>query len=110
MAGRHRFGAGLTGTLVAITVVAAMVCLAIVDGEDLGDWYWRLFGVVAILDVLGTVVLAATGASGRRARPVASEPDLLSPAARARLVEAAHRRGTSPGQVLDDALDALLGP
>ncbi|MER3388946.1 MAG: hypothetical protein RJQ01_02830 [Microcella sp.] len=53
---------GLAATLVAIAVVAVMLILPIVTdggipGEDAADVYWRVFGVIAILDVLGTVVV-----------------------------------------------------
>lgn len=63
LAGRKRpaIRYGLMATLVAIGIVALMLILPIVTdgdipGED-GDLYWRVFGVVAILDVLGTVVV-----------------------------------------------------
>lgn len=64
LAGRRRLVVriGLMVTLVAIAVVAIMIILPIVsEGEIPGfeneEWYWRLFGVVGILDVLGTVVV-----------------------------------------------------
>lgn len=98
----------LAGTLAAMAIVAAMICNAIVNGENLGDLYWRTFGVVAILDVLGTVVFAALGIFGRRARPD-DEPDLLTPALESRIIEAARSRGVSPSQLISDALDHYLG-
>jgi hypothetical protein len=109
LAGKRRIGAGLVGTLAAITVVAAMISVAIIDGEDLGDAYWRILGVVAILDVLGTVVLTAVGAFGRRTSTEA-EPRLLSTAVESRLLDAARERGVSPSQLVADALDAFLTP
>ena len=64
LAGRRRavIRIGLMVTLVMIAVVAIMIILPIVsEGEIPGvgneEWYWRLFGVVGILDVLGTVVV-----------------------------------------------------
>ena len=64
LAGRRRAAIrwGLAATLVAIAVVAVMIILPIltdgdIPGEDAADVYWRLFGVIAILDVLGTVVV-----------------------------------------------------
>jgi hypothetical protein len=98
----------LVGTLVAMTAVAAMISNAIVNGENLGDLYWRSFGVIAILDVLGTVVLAALGLFGRRQRDDA-EPDLLTPALESRVIDAARARGVSPSQLVSDALDSFLG-
>ncbi|MER3387240.1 MAG: hypothetical protein RIC81_10890 [Microcella pacifica] len=63
LAGRRRAAIrwGLAATLVAIAVVAVMLIIPVVsDGEipgQEGDLYWRVFGVIAILDVLGTVVV-----------------------------------------------------
>ncbi|MFM2353113.1 MAG: hypothetical protein RLZZ608_519 [Actinomycetota bacterium] len=64
LAGRRRqvIRIGLMATLVMIAAVAIMIILPIVsEGEIPGagneEWYWRLFGVVGILDVLGTVVV-----------------------------------------------------
>jgi hypothetical protein len=97
----------LIATLVAMTVVAVMISIAIVNGEDLGDLYWRSFGVVAILDVLGTVVFAALGIFGRRTQP-GDEADLLTPALESRVIDAARSRGVSPSQLISDALDRFL--
>ncbi len=96
----------LVATLVTMTVVAAMIVDVVLNGDQLGDLFWRLFGVVAILDVLGTVVLAALGASGRR-RPDA-EPDLLTSALETRVVDAARARGVTPSKLIADALDSFL--
>jgi hypothetical protein len=64
LAGRRRviIRVGLMVTLVMIAIVAIMIILPIVSegeipGFDNEGWYWRLFGVVGILDVLGTVVV-----------------------------------------------------
>lgn len=64
LAGRRRqiIRIGLMVTLVMIAAVAIMISLPIAsEGEIPGvgneEWYWRLFGVVGILDVLGTVVV-----------------------------------------------------
>jgi multisubunit Na+/H+ antiporter MnhG subunit len=97
----------LVGTLVAMTVVAAMISNAIINGDDLGDLYWRVFGVAAILDVLGTVVFAALGIFNRRAKP-GGEPDLMTPALESRVLDAARSRGVSPSQLISDALDTYL--
>jgi hypothetical protein len=104
---RGRLRLLLAGTLVAMAIVAAMICNAIVNGEDLGDLYWRTFGVVAILDVLGTVVFAALGIFSRRAR-ADGEPDLMTPALESRVIDAAQSRGVSPAQLITDALDNFL--
>ncbi len=106
---RGRLRLVLVGTLVAMAIVAAMICNAIVNGENLGDLYWRTFGVVAILDVLGTVVFAALGIFGRRAKSD-GEPDLMTPALESRVLDAARSRGVPPAQLISDALDSFLGP
>lgn len=102
-----RRGLLLAGTLVAMAVVAAMICNAILNGENLGDLYWRVFGIVAILDVLGTVVYAALGLFSRR-RADDGEPDLMTPALESRVIDAAQSRGVSPSQLISDALDSFL--
>jgi hypothetical protein len=103
---RRRMTAVLVGTLAAVGVVALMVVVAIL-GEDVDDGFWRLLGVVAILDVLGTVVLAATSAFGRN-RTEEPGPGLLSEGVRSRVAAAARERGVTPDELVTDALDALL--
>ncbi|WP_162891062.1 hypothetical protein [Aeromicrobium sp. A1-2] len=107
LAGHQRIGPGLLATLATITIIAAMIVLPIASDADRGDTYWRIFGVVAILDVLGTVILAAVRAFGPGRRNDGSTV-LLTPATQARIIDAARLRGTSPEQVLSDALDVLL--
>jgi hypothetical protein len=104
---RRQVSAALAGTLAAVGVVALMVVGAIVQEGDVGgDGYWRLLGVVAILDVLGTVVLTATGALRRDEH---EDPGpLLSPLVQTRIITAARDRGTSPDQLVSEALDAYL--
>jgi len=104
---RGRLRLLLAATLVAMAIVAAMISNAIVNGEDLDDLYWRTFGVVAILDVLGTVVFAALGIFSRRAK-ADGEPDLMTPALESRVLDAARSRGVSPAQLITDALDNFL--
>jgi hypothetical protein len=56
---------GLRSTLVFIAVVALGIITPVLSGGhvpgDNGDVYWRTFAVIAILDVLGTIVLPVTG-------------------------------------------------
>jgi len=52
--------------LVFIAILAVMILLPIlsdgrIPGWDDGEWYWRLFGVVAIIDALCTIVLPVLG-------------------------------------------------
>ena len=114
-AGRGRDGL-LWPTLAAVAVLAAMLVGPIVNEsfpED--DGYWRLLGVVAILDVLGTVVLIALGSLSAVARSVAA-PDrtptapvptelVIDRAVRERIDELARQRQVSPAQVVTEALD-----
>jgi hypothetical protein len=104
---RGRLRLLLIVTLVAMAIVAAMICNAILNGENLGDAYWRTFGVVAILDVLGTVVFAALGIFSRRGK-ADGEPDLMTPALESRVLDAARSRGVPPAQLISDALDNFL--
>lgn len=108
LVGRRTTRASLAGTLLAIAVVAVMAIIPIVTKSGMSDGYWRAFGVVAILDVLGTIVLTAVGVFRRRADEEA-EPRLLTPAVESRLIDAAQQRGTSPSQLVSDALDAFMG-
>ncbi len=64
LAGRRRpiIRVGLMVTLAMIAAVAIMLILVVASNGDIPgyeneEWYWRLFGVVGILDVLGTVVV-----------------------------------------------------
>lgn len=107
MAESKKFGWLLISTLASIVIVAGMISLAIVDGADLGDGFWRTFGVVAILDVLGTVVIAAMKAFGRDKQPE-GEPALLTTAIESRIATAAKERGVSPATLITDALDNFL--
>jgi len=72
---------GLLYTTVAIiALVALLICLPIATEGDIpgsnGDGYWRLLGVLAILDVLGTIVLPITGRFLRDERVIRLELEL----------------------------------
>ena len=56
---RRSLRPGLCATLLAIAVVAVMVIVPIATESGMTGGYWRAFGVIAILDVLGTVVVTA---------------------------------------------------
>ena len=80
LAGRQRAAIryGLMATLVAIGIVAIMLIVPVVTNGDIpgqdGDLYWRVFGVVAILDVLGTVVVPVLAIFLRDEPVVRDEP------------------------------------
>lgn len=92
-------------TLAAAAGVALML-ISVVVGEDLpGDGFGRLFGVLAILDVLGTVVLTALGVYSRAVERGYDRGEfVLGRAAQARLLEEARRRGTTPDALVDELL------
>jgi hypothetical protein len=73
---------GLRITLLLIALVATGIWIPLLDNgtfpDSNSDWYWRLFGVLAILDVLGTIVLPVTGAI-LRDTPRIAEPQLALP-------------------------------
>lgn len=99
----------LIGTLALAAVLAVLVSALITGYEPDGDAYYRLIGVVGILDVLGTVVAAALlkfGGGGMRA---AQTTTLSIPAALdARLTRAAAERGEDKEQLVVRALETFL--
>lgn len=111
LAGRERIGPLLAATLVLVAAVGGLVLMPILGlGDDPGGGYARLLGVLAILDVLGTVIVIATKVFRRpQGQPNAdSEPRLLTTALEVRVRDAARDRGTSPAQLISDALDNYL--
>jgi hypothetical protein len=100
----------LAPTLVMATVLAAMVSYLILGPEPRATPYFRLLGIVAILDVLGTVVVAALTRFGRGTVRPAPPPAALvvPPALAARVVDLAERTGRRPEEVVDEALQRYL--
>ncbi len=103
---------GLAITLAAAGIVAVMLWLPIltdgaIPGDDTG--YWRFFGVIAIVDVIGTIAvpiigLVLRGSTTDGARLVLDLPtSLLS-----RIDAEAAARGTDRRAVTLDALDRGL--
>lgn len=98
----------LAGTLVMAAVLAGLTSALVLGFEPHGSGYPRLIGVVAILDVLGTVVVAALAKFGGRAERATAGlqvPDDLA----ARVVAEAAATGRRPEEVLRDALEEALG-
>jgi hypothetical protein len=95
----------LAGTLVAVAWVAGHV-IVLIFNVNTGDGSWRLLGVMAILDVLGTVAVTALARFGGRRTTTArlDVPADLVPLVLAR----AERLGRSPEAVVRDALLAEL--
>jgi len=99
---------GLLVTLGAIALLATLVCLTIltqgeIPGDD-GDFYWRFVGVVAIIDVLGTIVLPVLGRVFRAATTAVTVR--LEGAAAASLLELAASRGTTPAEAVTSLLES----
>ena len=96
----------LVGTLVLAAVLAGVVSYLIVGPEPRGDTFVRILGVVAILDVLGTVLVAVLtrfGAAG--AVPVTRAGTVtLDAGLAARLDAFAARSGLSRDEVVAAAL------
>ena len=97
----------LTATFAAMVVLAVMIVIPIVSASDPGDWYWRVLGIVAILDVLGTILVIALQKFSGASSTSVPEPSVITTAAESRLADAAHKRGTTPSALLDELLDRL---
>ena len=91
-------------TLVTGTVLGAMLIAAVL-GWDPGDSAARVLGVIAILDVLGTLVTIALGVFGRDGRAVSVT---LSPAVAERMRAESARTGRPVGELVDEALDRYV--
>lgn len=94
-------------TLVLAAALAVMTSLLVLGADPGEDWYYRVLGVVAILDVLGTVLVAALKKFGASSEPDALELSLPEPLA-ARLHEAAVRSGRSRGDLAIEAIERYL--
>lgn len=101
--------AGLAATLVLIALVAVLLSIPILtDGRipgDEGDGYWRVFGVLAILDVLGTIVLPVVGRVTRDG--AAAITVRLEGEAAERLARIAAERGVAPSAVVGELVASL---
>jgi hypothetical protein len=88
-------------TVAVAALLAGQVIVLIVGDTEPGDGYWRLLGVVAILDVLGTLVTIALGVFGRDAEALSVT---LSPEAAARVRAEALRTGQPVRALVDEAV------
>ena len=97
-------------TLAAGTLLAGMLC-ATVLGWHPGSAAVRVVGVVAILDVLGTVVATALGLFGAGRRHGARTLTVVVPEAlTTRLLEQAAATGADPTGLVLEAVSRLLSP
>jgi hypothetical protein len=95
----------IAATIAAGTTLAGFVAAAVLGWEptDLGA---RLLGVIAILDVLGTLLSIALGLFGR---PAGSLTVTVPPAIAQRLRAEADRTGRPVTDVVDEALARYVG-
>jgi len=112
--GRQSLGFALWSTVVLATLFALIVSGAIV-GEAGSDGLARLLGVIAILDVLGTLVTIALArfggrspAPGRGRADHGAVPVTLSTSHAAAIEELARRSGRRPADLVAEAVDQYL--
>lgn len=99
----------LFSTVGLIAVLAVLILLPILSDGRIGEseLYWRTLGVVAILDVLGTIVLPVVGRLTRDGTAVASVTIRLQGDAAAKVGRLATTTGTTPQAVVEAAVAAV---
>jgi hypothetical protein len=100
----------LAGTLVVATVLGGLVSALILGFEPQGSAYARLVGVVAIFDVLGTVVVAALAKFGGPGRENEAVRMVVPPDLAALVTARADALGQRPEDYLRDVLEHHEGP
>lgn len=99
----------LLGTIALAGLVAVLTSVLVLGYDPDGDGFYRALGVVAILDVLGTVVGAALMKFGPGASPDAPGGAIaLPPELEARLARHAAATGQPRDQVVAAAVDRYL--
>lgn len=108
-----RFGPGpvLWATAAMAVLLAAIVCGLILGAVDEG--VWQLLGIVAILDVLGTLVTIASAKFGGREETPAAPSDsrlrpVLSYAQSALVQQQAQATGRTPDELVSEAVEQYL--
>ncbi len=110
---RPGLGGLLFPTLMAGAMLAVLISLMIVARGDTGD-LWRLIGIVAILDVLGTLVTIALAKFGDREVRDARMPHdgslyvSLSADQAVAINRLVRSTGRSPEHIVAEAVDRLL--
>lgn len=122
LANTHRrwMRVALSSTLLMIALVAILVIPPIITdgefpGETVADVYWRLFGVIAILDALGTIALPVTALILRSRGDTDDEhPETavvritLRGDSAARVIDGAEAAGITPAEFVDAELQKAL--
>jgi hypothetical protein len=98
----------LAATLVMAGVLACLISATVLDVAPDGFGYARVLGIVAILDVLGTVVVAALGKFGKAGPGITPSHLVVPPDLTARILSRAAASGQAPDDLLRAALEALL--
>ena len=93
---------------IALATVLAVVISGMIINEVETDNGWRFIGVVAILDVLGTLVTIALAKFGRGPARFEDDPLLLPPGLDAQLAERAAAQGRSRASLLAEAVEQFL--
>lgn len=95
-------------TLVLAAALAALTSALVLGLDPQGDWFFRMLGVVAILDVLGTVVAAALSRFGTGADPHPSGEIALPTTLAVRLDALAARTGQPRADLVALAVEQYL--
>ncbi len=99
----------LWSTLGCAALLAAIVSVLILGGGGDGDAILRVIGILAILDVLGTVIVIALGVFGGTRRPAESGARISLPAdLSVRLAARAAETGRSTDELLVEAAERYL--
>ena len=109
LAGDGRLGAVLWPTVAVSVLVAILLSAMILEGLDDNGW-WRVLGILAILDVLGTLVTIALAKFGERGAPRDGQRLRVTLDERQTqgLARLAGDSGLSPEQLVAEAVDRLL--
>jgi hypothetical protein len=106
LAGARRSLAPLMWATVGLAVVVSSMVSAMITGYQPADGFLRALGVVAILDVLGTLITIAVGVFGRNERSLTIT---LPPAVAARLEAESAETGRPVRELVDEALTRFYG-
>ncbi|MGD9960309.1 hypothetical protein [Nocardioides sp.] len=100
----------LLATLACASALAAIVSVLIVGEGGDDDTIFRVIGILAILDVLGTVICIALGVFGRNRQPAERGMQVVLPAdLSVRLAARAAETGRSTDDLLVEAAERYLG-
>lgn len=106
LAGRRSSTSGVLALTLALVAILALLLTGVILSEPESVGIWRLIGVVAILDVLGTVVTVAVAKFGGGAQ--APRGVVLSGRLAGALDERARAEGRPAVAVLEDAVERYL--